>query len=382
MRLTLIDKLGDGGFADVWRAKDELDRIVAVKIVRAANKEVSNALAHAKALARAEHKNVVTVFSIEKVEDPESTDLVDCVVMELISGVTLNARLTENQLTLAEVQAIGLGIIEGLQHIHSKNLVHGDLHAENVMVVGDTPKIIDILYRNSLASLSTEKKDSSIKRDFQSLQFLLNQLLDHSNLTVIDSVKFNMLLKEDLDFEIFKSALLQITDSSIQTNRNRKDINLKENIQTSLINPERAKYVHPSYIEIANNLTVDEVNILSAMAKFDLAPIIKIRVLPNNQVIHYNIRELVYTGFFNSICEHHDLINSYLVNLERLGLVRTNQAVDLLMPQYYSEMLTEPTVKEFISSFTEHFSHQPEIEKCYIKLTSFGHQFCSVAIPG
>jgi serine/threonine protein kinase len=43
MKLRLTSKLGDGGFADVWRAKDALDRDVAVKIVREAGAAVSSA---------------------------------------------------------------------------------------------------------------------------------------------------------------------------------------------------------------------------------------------------------------------------------------------------------------------------------------------------
>lgn len=86
MKLTLIEKLGDGAFADVWRARDQLDRNVAVKIVRPANAGVADALAHAKALARATHANIVSVITLETIADPASGDDVDCVVMELLDG--------------------------------------------------------------------------------------------------------------------------------------------------------------------------------------------------------------------------------------------------------------------------------------------------------
>jgi serine/threonine protein kinase len=76
--------LGEGGFADVWKAQDELDRDVAVKIVRASGAGMSSALNHAKALARATHQNVVSVLSLEKVRDPDSGRMLNCVVMELI----------------------------------------------------------------------------------------------------------------------------------------------------------------------------------------------------------------------------------------------------------------------------------------------------------
>ena len=93
MKIKLLEKLGDGAFADVWRALDELDREVAVKIIRPANLGVADALAHAKALARASHPNVVAVLTIEKVADPDSGAKVDCVVMELLQGRNMSMKI-------------------------------------------------------------------------------------------------------------------------------------------------------------------------------------------------------------------------------------------------------------------------------------------------
>lgn len=191
MKLKLLEKLGGGGFADVWLARDdELEREVAVKIIREASLGASDALAHAKALARANHPNVVTIFDIVKITDPDTCAEVDCVVMELLQGVTLARRLESEDISLSEVQTIGIGIIEGLSHIHAKGMTHGDLHEENVMVVGDTSKVIDILYLNSLASLSTQKQDAKFKRDLRNLRDLLQQLIIQ---TKVDTIEFNNL---------------------------------------------------------------------------------------------------------------------------------------------------------------------------------------------
>lgn len=57
MKLNIESKIDDGGFADVWKAKDELDRDVAVKIVRPDSVGTANALAHAKALAQGAHES-------------------------------------------------------------------------------------------------------------------------------------------------------------------------------------------------------------------------------------------------------------------------------------------------------------------------------------
>src|SRR6202022_2516536 len=109
-----------------------------------------SALDHARALGGLPHPNVVSVYSIETVVDPDSGHAADAVVMELLEGDTLALRLRGPRFTQCEVIDVGNGLIGGLEHIHGQGLAHGDLHVENVILVGGTPKIIDILYRDSL----------------------------------------------------------------------------------------------------------------------------------------------------------------------------------------------------------------------------------------
>ena len=157
MKLKFIKKLGDGSFADVWLAKDDLDREVAVKIIREANVLVVDAMMHAKALAKINHDNVVKVFSLEKVTDPESGELVDGVVMELINGITLDEMLKGKKLSGQEVKNYGIGIINGLIQIQNQGMAHGDLHSENIMIENGNVKIIDILYLEDTISVITRR---------------------------------------------------------------------------------------------------------------------------------------------------------------------------------------------------------------------------------
>lgn len=205
MKVELIESIGDGGFADVWKAKDELGRIVAVKIIRKANVNVSDALSHAKALARADHENVVKVYSIDKVNDPVSGDDVDAVIMEFIDGKTLETFLEDQTLSITELRTIGLGIINGISHIHDQGLTHGDLHEANIMIKGLHPKVIDILYLNSLATMSTLSKEAKFKRDLVSLRLILQQLMHKSELIETIAKKFN----NDLDYN---ASILQIRE--------------------------------------------------------------------------------------------------------------------------------------------------------------------------
>jgi hypothetical protein len=191
MEITFKSKLGEGGFGDVWEATDALGRSVAVKIIRSPAAIVSNALDHARALARLGHPNVVSVYSIERVADPDGGQLVDAVVMELLRGETLMARVKGHRFSQQEAMDIGLGLLNGLGHIHNGGLAHGDLHADNVMLIGTVPKIIDILYTDSLALLSNASKESRLRKDILNLRMMLNDVLFTSELDPAVATEFN-----------------------------------------------------------------------------------------------------------------------------------------------------------------------------------------------
>lgn len=221
MKLKLLERLGDGAFADVWRARDELDREVAVKIVREANVAVADALAHAKALARAKHRNVVAVLTLEIVEDPTTGVEVSCVVMELLEGETLDERLRRGKLTADEVVSLANGIADGLEHIHAQGMAHGDLHSQNVMVADGGAKIIDILYRSSLATLSTESRATRLKRDLLSLRLMVQELIVNSEMDSAEATEFNNLLESDAQVNDIRAALKKITAADDPERRER-----------------------------------------------------------------------------------------------------------------------------------------------------------------
>lgn len=191
MKIEILEPLGDGGFGDVWKARDELDRTVAVKIIREANEGVADALAHARALARAAHPNVVAVLTIERVEDPATNQEKDGVVMELLEGVTLEEHTNGGKLSAEQVRLLGAEIIAGLKHIHEQGMTHGDLHAENIMVCNGHAKIIDILYLNTLALLSSGSRQTRVKRDLISVRLIIQQLIVNSELTASSATEFN-----------------------------------------------------------------------------------------------------------------------------------------------------------------------------------------------
>ena len=151
-----------------------------MKIVRGSAAVMSSALAYAKALARTSHPNVVSMISLERVKDPDSGKSVDGIVMELVEGMTLEKRLLGPKLSVSEARVIGAAIASGIAHIHAQAMEHGDLHDANIMIAGSKIKIIDILYTDSLAMLSSGSRSARLRRDRVHLKLVLQHIIPHS----------------------------------------------------------------------------------------------------------------------------------------------------------------------------------------------------------
>lgn len=222
MKLTFGTQLGDGAFADVYEAEDDLGRHVAVKVFRESGNLISSALDHARALARVQHRNVVSIIALDRQPHPEGGHEVDCVVMELLRGKTIGALLREARLSAPNLRAIGLGLIDGLEHIHAQGIAHGDLHEDNVIVVDDVAKIIDILYRDSLALLSTASRETRLRQDIVNARILINDMLLHSELDPAEAMAFNTALGSDASLADIRAALLAVLDPGRATDEDRQ----------------------------------------------------------------------------------------------------------------------------------------------------------------
>lgn len=147
-RYRLQDRLGGGGFGQVYQALDEgLGRTVAVKVLTLRADWAPGELRErqgrfrreAVAAAALSHPNVATVHDAG---DHEGRPFI---VMELLRGTDLGQVLLERGgLPVADVIAYGAQICAGLHHAHEHGLVHRDVKPENLMLLPDgTVKICD-----------------------------------------------------------------------------------------------------------------------------------------------------------------------------------------------------------------------------------------------
>jgi Protein kinase domain/FG-GAP repeat/FG-GAP-like repeat len=131
--LAAIERIGEGGFGEVWRAWDPaLGREVALKIRRpGAGSGDARWLREARSLARVRHPHVITVHGAD-VHDGRAGIWTD-----LIAGRTLEEVLMAiGPLGAREAAAIGLDLCAALASVHAAGLVHGDLKTRNVMREG------------------------------------------------------------------------------------------------------------------------------------------------------------------------------------------------------------------------------------------------------
>jgi serine/threonine protein kinase/tetratricopeptide (TPR) repeat protein len=141
-RYRLVECVGEGGMGEVWKAHDgRLDRTVAIKMLRGALDDATSRerFRHeARVLSRLSHPGVATVF------DFDAEHGYDVLVMEYVSGGTLERRMRGGELPLDTVFVLGAAIADALDNAHRHGVLHRDLKPGNVMLTSDgQPKILD-----------------------------------------------------------------------------------------------------------------------------------------------------------------------------------------------------------------------------------------------
>lgn len=137
-KYRVLEALGRGGMAQVYRAyHPQLDRYVAIKVLRSDLVEQEEFLGRFRREARAvsglRHPAIVQVFDFDAQDD------IYYMVMELLEGDTLRARLNQHRvkgerMPLPEILRILKDALGGLQYAHSEGVIHRDLKPANLML--------------------------------------------------------------------------------------------------------------------------------------------------------------------------------------------------------------------------------------------------------
>jgi len=139
----IVDKIGEGGMGEVYRAHDErLERDVAVKVLPAGIADDPERLGRfereAKAIAKLDHPNILAIH------DYGTQDGITYAVMELLEGESLRELIVRGGLTAGMAVEYARAIADGLSAAHDKGIVHRDLKPENVFLTKDSRiKILD-----------------------------------------------------------------------------------------------------------------------------------------------------------------------------------------------------------------------------------------------
>jgi serine/threonine protein kinase len=139
---TIVGPLGAGGMGEVYRAHDgRLGRDVAIKVLPAVVSHDPERRARlqreARAIAALNHPHICVIHDVGE------QDGLDFIVMELLDGESLAARLARGPMRFSEAAPIARAILETLAAVHARGLLHRDLKPANIFLTQHGVKLLD-----------------------------------------------------------------------------------------------------------------------------------------------------------------------------------------------------------------------------------------------
>ncbi len=136
LHYRVLDKLGEGGMGEVWRARDTtLDRDVAIKVLPPMVATDPDRLARfdreAKVLASLNHPNIAAIHGLHE------NDGQRFLAMELVPGEDMAQRLARGPMPLDEALACAAKVADALEYAHERGIVHRDLKPANIKLTPD-----------------------------------------------------------------------------------------------------------------------------------------------------------------------------------------------------------------------------------------------------
>lgn len=160
-RYKILDKLGDGGMAVVYKAEDTvLSRKVSIKMMKESLRDQEDLLEkfekEAKAVASLSHPHIVNVYDVGHVDDFRY------IVMEYIDGKTLKEHIEEKgKFSEQEVIRYSMQIADALDHAHISGVIHRDVKPQNILIdTSGNAKVTDfgIAIMNTTNTIISEKE--------------------------------------------------------------------------------------------------------------------------------------------------------------------------------------------------------------------------------
>ena len=163
---SLVEVIGEGINGTVYRGWDsQQDRPVAIKVIRprGGDNEIRTSRPKLDALVGLEHPNLVSISEIGE----ENGQFF--IVSELVSGQSLQQLLIDSPDQRFDFLGISIQICRGLEFLHDKGFVHGNLRPTNIMVADDgTVKLMDA----GLSLFDDKYSDSGSSHPYEPLHYL------------------------------------------------------------------------------------------------------------------------------------------------------------------------------------------------------------------
>ena len=136
-RYEIMEKVGTGGMADVYKSKDHtLNRLVAVKVLKQEFSENANFVSkfrvEAQAAAGLAHPNIVNIYDVGEEKG------IYYIVMELVDGITLKNYIEKKgRLSYKEAVTIAIHVSMGIEAAHRNHIIHRDIKPQNIIISKD-----------------------------------------------------------------------------------------------------------------------------------------------------------------------------------------------------------------------------------------------------
>lgn len=224
--------IGGGAIGIVFKGHyRDLSIDVAVKFFESrSEREKSVIQDHARSLADLDHPNVLRVYGIVDLVRPDcvGAEPEPALIMEYLDGISLGDWLRHTSRPSVDCIRVIRGLLSGLAAFHEKDLVHGDLHAGNVIVTNSRVKIIDPVAAAEYVGLTTASKQNSQKSDIRHAWDLIRVLASASDDVSLSRRFYRAIVT--LDGGV--GSLMQDVESLIETresvdDRSMFDVNIR-----------------------------------------------------------------------------------------------------------------------------------------------------------